>query len=156
MTQPESTPQASPRLARTRLQRWLFATLGVLCVGLGGIGVVVPGLPTTVFVLMASYFFTKSCPWLEERLLRNRVFAKSMEYVDGERSLDGPKRWMIMGIITLCTTSSALIVRFGGGPLAVQIGIALFGLAGVVFVAFWRRQPRAIEGAGGEGEIARP
>ena len=66
------------------------------------------------------------------------------------------KRWMIMGIIALCTTSSALIVRFGGGPLAVQIGIALFGLVGVVFVAFWRRQPRTIEGANREGEIARP
>lgn len=151
-----SNAKSSPRPARTRLQRWLLATLGVLCVGLGGIGVVVPGLPTTVFVLMASYFFAKSCPWLEERLLRNRLFARSMQYVDGERTLDGPKRWMIMGIIMLCTASSALIVRFGGGPFAVQIGIALFGLVGVVFVAFWRRQPRAIDAAEGEGEIARP
>lgn len=151
-----SQPKSCPRPAPTRLQRWLFATLGVLCVGLGGIGVVVPGLPTTVFVLMASYFFTKSCPWLEERLLRNRLFARSMEYVDGDRSLDGSKRWMIMGIITLCTASSALIVRFGGGPLAVQIGIALFGLVGVIFVAFWRRQPKAIDATDGEGEIARP
>jgi uncharacterized membrane protein YbaN (DUF454 family) len=148
--------QTTPRSAATRLQRWLFAALGVLCVGLGGIGVVVPGLPTTVFVLMASYFFTKSCPWLEERMLRNRLFARSMEYVDGERSLDGPKRWMIMGIIALCTASSALIVRFGGGPVAVQIGIALFGLVGVVFVALWRRQPAPLEANEGEGGIVRP
>lgn len=148
---------APTRPARTRLQRWLFATLGVLCVGLGGIGVVVPGLPTTVFILMASYLFTKSCPWLEERLLRNRLFARSMEYVDGERSIDGPKRWMIMGIISLCTASSALIVRFGGGPLGAQIGILAFGLVGVVFVAFWRRQAAgpATTGTQDEGETAR-
>lgn len=42
------------------------ALLGVLCFVLGGIGAVVPGLPTTVFLLVGSFFLTRNCPWLEE------------------------------------------------------------------------------------------
>ena len=64
----------SPRVS-TVPRRLLLAGAGVLAVGLAALGVVVPGLPTTVFLIAASYCFARSCPWLEERLLRNRPFA---------------------------------------------------------------------------------
>lgn len=63
-------------------RRWLLMSLGVLCVGLAALGVILPGLPTTVFLMAASYLFTKSCPWLEERLIRNRFFAPFLKYLD--------------------------------------------------------------------------
>jgi hypothetical protein len=56
----------------------LLAAAGLLCVGLGALGAVLPGLPTTIFLILASYCFTRSCPWLEERLLRTRLFAPYM------------------------------------------------------------------------------
>ena len=33
--------------------------LGLLCVGIGAVGVVLPVLPTTPFLLVASFAFTK-------------------------------------------------------------------------------------------------
>jgi len=65
-------------------RRLLLAAAGVVCVGLGALGVFVPGLPTTVFLIAASYLFTRSCPWLEERLLHNRLFRPYLRYLDGE------------------------------------------------------------------------
>ena len=61
-----ATSGASP------LRRGLLAAAGVLAVALGGIGAFVPGLPTTIFLIVASYCFARSCPWLEARLLRCR------------------------------------------------------------------------------------
>ena len=34
---------------------WLLQAFAVLCLVMGAIGVVVPGLPTTVFILMAAW-----------------------------------------------------------------------------------------------------
>ncbi|MCF3592448.1 YbaN family protein [Rhodobacteraceae bacterium LMO-12] len=40
--------------------RYIWATLGLICVGLGLIGVVLPILPTVPFMLLAAFFFSKS------------------------------------------------------------------------------------------------
>lgn len=73
----------SQRLKRFSPHRLMLAALGVLCVGLAAVGVFVPGLPTTIFLIIATYLFTRSCPWLEERLIRNRLFAPFLGYLDG-------------------------------------------------------------------------
>ena len=63
---------------------WLLC--GLVCLGLGYGGVFVPGLPTTVFILLALYAFTRSSRRLEnwvrrQPLLRSAV-AQADEYRD--------------------------------------------------------------------------
>ena len=40
--------------------RWMLIAFGWLMVGVGAVGIVVPGLPTTVFLLVALWAFSKS------------------------------------------------------------------------------------------------
>ena len=70
---------AAPRSWMRDPRRWAWAGAGLGSVSLGWLGVFVPGLPTTVFLLIASYCFARSCPWLEDRLLRVSVFAPYMK-----------------------------------------------------------------------------
>ena len=63
---------------RTPLQAFWFA-LGCLALVLGGIGVVLPVLPTTPFVLLAVIAFSKSAPTFEKRLRNSRLFGPMID-----------------------------------------------------------------------------
>ena len=49
--------------------RWIWFLAGWLAVALGGIGIVVPGLPTTVFFIIAASCFARSSPRFEQWVL---------------------------------------------------------------------------------------
>ncbi|MCC7375635.1 MAG: YbaN family protein [Verrucomicrobiales bacterium] len=62
------TPPAGPAAVAKPKGRWMrgvWVLLGLIACGLGGLGLVVPGLPSTVFFVLAAYCFSKS----SERLL---------------------------------------------------------------------------------------
>lgn len=61
---------------QANMKRPLLIILGFLSFGLGMIGVIIPGLPTTPFLLLAAYFFSKSSPRFHQWLLNNRIFGK--------------------------------------------------------------------------------
>lgn len=54
--------------------RIVWLVLGVLCVGLGVIGMIVPLMPTTIFLILAAGCFTRSSPQLEAKLLGHPRF----------------------------------------------------------------------------------
>lgn len=65
--------------------RFLLVAAGVLCVLLGVIGIVVPVLPTTPFLLLAAACFLRGSERMHRRLLENRVLGAYLRrYVRGE------------------------------------------------------------------------
>ena len=70
-----STPKES--LSRCWV-RWSLLTFGWLNVGLGLVGVVVPGLPTTVFLIIALWAFSKSSEKFQKWLWNHPRFGSSI------------------------------------------------------------------------------
>jgi len=54
--------------------RIFYIVLGVLCVILAGLGVLLPGLPATPFLLLASFAFARSSKRMHDWLINNKVF----------------------------------------------------------------------------------
>jgi uncharacterized protein len=61
--------------------RMIYGSLGWSAVALAVAGVLVPGLPTTVFVLAASYCFSRSSPRFERWLRENPWLGPSLQRV---------------------------------------------------------------------------
>lgn len=53
--------------------RVFYIVIGCICVSLGVVGIPVPVLPTTPFLLLAAFCFLKSSPKLHKWLLNNKV-----------------------------------------------------------------------------------
>ncbi|MBR4815232.1 MAG: YbaN family protein [Paludibacteraceae bacterium] len=114
------------------MKRIIYILLGSLCVGLGTVGVFVPGLPTTPFMLAASWLFYRSSPRLREKLLASWLGVYIRDY---EKNKGLTPRAKIMAIIMMVGMSTLSITQFID-KLCVRIIVAIACLIGVVVVGF--------------------
>ena len=61
------------KINENRSIRLLWIFLGSISVGMGVIGIFVPGWPTTIFLIIASYFYIRSSAKLYNWLLNNKI-----------------------------------------------------------------------------------
>jgi uncharacterized membrane protein YbaN (DUF454 family) len=97
--------------------RPLWTALGVLALGIGGIGIVLPLLPTTPFVILAAFALSKGSPRLADALHRHRVFGPMIA------------EWRTIGAIA--PRYKALALGMMGGALVLSIALS-FGTAVIV------------------------
>ncbi len=114
------------------LRRGLFVALGCICVALGFVGVALPGIPTTPFLLLASYFFVRSSPELHQRLLRSKLFGPTLRDWQRHRGVKRRTKWIS---ISCCSLMICFSIATGGLPWVARVVVALAGAYGMWFVA---------------------
>lgn len=109
----------------SRAVRFAYLALGLLCVGLGVIGVFLPVMPTTVFMLIAVWAFSRSSARLETWLLEHRRFGPRI------------REWREFGTIPLTVKLTAWGSMAASLTLMVVSGaswIALSGASSVMLI----------------------
>lgn len=144
MTSPDDAggggaPGTLPRAARAELPlvaRWLLLGFAVLCVVLGIIGIVVPGMPTTVFILMAAWAAARSSPRFHAWLLRSRVFGPMIiDWENGHR-VSRRAKWSATAAMALC----AVLLAWLAHPRWTA-GLGIFCMACVLGWLWMRDEP---------------
>ena len=123
----------SKPLSQSKLSRALYIVAGFVFVGLGALGVVLPVMPTTIFVILAAGCFAKSSPRFERWLIRNRTFGPFLINYRTKAGITMRHKvvtiiWLWTGLITSAVLVSLWWVRFGILP-AVGIGVTWHVLA---------------------------
>jgi uncharacterized membrane protein YbaN (DUF454 family) len=112
--------------------RIVWAAAGLVSVGLGGLGIILPGLPTTVFFITAAWCFSKSSPRLERWVLDlPRIGPAVRRYRDGDPMPRKAKVWAIASIVVFAGAASLFLIEV----LAWRLVVAAAGLVGIVVVS---------------------
>ncbi len=130
-----TTLEAGTSRARVRehdspLVRGLLIGAGLACVALGVIGIFLPVLPTTPFMLLAAACFARSSRRFHDWLLSNRTFGPLIHEWEQHRSI--PRRTKLVAI-ALMSLTLALSIVFFVEPRWLQALLAAIGLA----LAIW-------------------
>ncbi|MCF6323917.1 MAG: YbaN family protein [Gammaproteobacteria bacterium] len=105
------------------MRRYFLIIAGLFFVAVGGVGVVVPGLPTTIFILLAAGCFAKSCPALHRWLLENRLFGPMIYHWEKNRAI--PRRARKMALLMIGTVGVFSIYLIEGFYLKVFVAVML-------------------------------
>ena len=108
---------------------WLLA--GLVFTGIGGIGVVVPGLPTTVFMILAAWCFSKSSPRLEQWVLNLPGVGPMI--ADFRSGLGMPRRAKVAAISCIVAAvglSAVVLISIGW----IRLLVLAVGAVGVAYI----------------------
>lgn len=122
--------------------RGILMALGWLAVAFGAIGVVVPGWPTTVWLLVAAYFFARSSPRFLRWLLNHRVFGPFVRDIRAGLGISARAKTYAISMIVLFAGGSSIAI----GLIRPWIGL-IIAVTGAVGIAYIMRMPTRVRNA---------
>ncbi len=128
MTQPQLHAPDSTALHRSRVVRWLLWLAGSVSLALGLIGVVLPGLPTTPFILLAAACYAKASPRLHRWLLNHRFLGPMVRDWEAHRSLTRRSKTVAQVSMVVMVGLSAWGLRDRPVLLAIVLIAAVIGV----------------------------
>ena len=90
--------------------RLAFLTIGILSLALGFLGIFLPLLPTTPFILLSAYCFSKSSPRLYQWLTSNKTFGPIILEWQQHRTL--PRKIKKRAVYLIIATFAVTIIFF--------------------------------------------
>ena len=74
--------------------RTFWFCLGLLCIALGAIGLVLPLMPTTVFLLIAAFAFARSSDRMYNWLLNQKTFGPLIRDWQSQGAINRKAKWL--------------------------------------------------------------
>lgn len=117
------------RVTRNKPLKWFYLILGTISTGLGFLGIFLPLLPTTAFLLLAAWCYARSSERFYNWLLNNRLFGKYItSYLEGRGV---PVRTKVWSLVLLWITILASAIFFVDNIyirillIAIAIGVSI-------------------------------
>jgi len=114
------------------MKKWLWRSVGLLFVGCAYIGAIVPGIPTTTFLVLALFCFTKGSPELHAWLYNHPKFGSYIQNWTNKRIYPTRAKYIML---TCCAASYTWLLYINMKPAGL-ISVGLFMLFWLVWA--WR------------------
>ena len=113
-----------------------WRALALLCVVLAGFGVVLPGLPTVPFLLVAAWAGGHGWPRLERWLLAHPRLGPPIHRWRAHGAVPRRAKWFASTMMVVST----VVIALSAAPLAAKLGVP--GVMLVTAIWLWRRPER--------------
>ena len=116
-------------LVNCSLKVVFWRSLVVIFVTLGTIGAVVPGMPTTVFLILAAWAASQGWPQMDAWLLNHPKYGVTVRNWREHGTVPRKAKWLASIMMSL----SAILMLFTNAPLLVKV----FTNVTMLIVAIW-------------------
>ena len=94
------------------MRKWLYISVGIIGLGLGAVGAVMPMLPAFPFLMLAAYCFGKSSERLDQWFRNTKLYKDNLEdYVSGRGMTRKAKIRVVITVTVLM--SIGFLIMFG-------------------------------------------
>lgn len=124
---PLSAPPQPP-VETYGLRRVMFVAAAGFFLTLGVLGAILPVLPCTPFLLLASYFAARSWPALNEAILRNRLVGPILRDWHEHRGVRRHVKIKAMLLVGVCVTATLIVTQPAPLVLAMIAGVSTIGI----------------------------
>lgn len=111
--------------------RIAFTIAGLALVGVGFVGYVVPGLPGTVFLVMALFCFKKGSPRFESWLLNHPWFGPTLRDWEENRAIKPRTKAIAIATMWACIAASVFFIQ----NIWIIVGVVALGVFGTWYIA---------------------
>ena len=125
--------------AKSRLVRGIWAGVGMLFFVLALIGVALPILPTTPFVLLAAFCFARSSKRVEDWFKSTKLYKKVLESYVQDRTMDKKQKASVLIPVTLLMGFGAFCMR---AKLIPVIILGFVWLGHIIYFGFIVKEPQ--------------
>lgn len=108
--------------------KYIYILLGFISLALGIVGIFLPLLPTTPFLLLTLFFFAKGSKRLEIWFLSTSIYQKHLKSFNERRAMSKKTKMVILAF-----ASSMLLIGFYFTPSIVGRSI----IAALIVVKYW-------------------
>jgi len=111
------------------VKKYFYMAIGFICVGFAYIGIVTPGIPFSIFLVIAAWAFAKSSPKMEAWLYNHPWFGKFLTNWNTKRVFPTKGKYAMVIVMTSTllftwfTTGNANAVIYSGAFMA---GVAVW------------------------------
>lgn len=110
---------------KKNLLKYVWLSIAFLCLGIGAIGVILPILPTTPFLLVASYCFAKGSERFHRWFRGTSLYRKHLESFVTERAMSLKTKLCILLPASAMLLLAFLMMQSLPGRIAI-IGLVIF------------------------------
>jgi uncharacterized membrane protein YbaN (DUF454 family) len=103
----ENKRKEDKQIKTSSFKRGLYTGLGFLNIGLGILGIILPVFPTTVWLLLAAWCFSKGNPHFKNKLLNHKILGSYVKAFYEGQGLTRKQKFKIVFSITFCMSISA-------------------------------------------------
>ena len=117
-----------------RLKCHTYRIIGFVSLSIGVLGVFLPLLPTTCFILLAAWAFSKSSPPFYQALYNHRVFGGIIRDWQAHRAMSLKAKLIASLSIVVSFSLSLLFINMSMVGMLVVLGIMLVLLASIALI----------------------